>query len=77
MLIGSTRLLERSTLDRFLQNKNPGQQDPLGAANFSSYILEVAGGDNEASFMLKFIEDRTGLLLQHIFQMHRTDYRVY
>ena len=27
--------------------------------------------------MLKFIEDRTGLLLQHILQMHRADYRVY
>ena len=76
MLVGATRLLERSSLDRFLSHK---QQPPaetksklidtqsIGAqntaGNFSSYIQEVSGGDHEASLMFKFIEERTGLLL--------------
>ena len=65
MLIGSIRLLERSSLDKFLHNKN-GMMSSVNSgasANFSSFILEVAGGDNEAALMLKFIEERTGLLL--------------
>ena len=65
MLIGSIRLLERSSLDRFLHNKVGinNLNNNLNGNNFSSFILEVAGGDNEAAHMLKFIEEKTGLLL--------------
>ena len=41
------------------------------------YIQEVAGGDQEAASMLKFIEQRTGLSIQTFLQIHRHDYRSY
>lgn len=37
----------------------------------------MAGGDNEAATMLKFVEEQTGIAMSHFLQTNRVEHRAY
>ena len=79
MLTGAAHILESTNLDALGNSisQAQGRSSPMLDSQYSSAILEVAGGDYEAAAMLKLIEEKTALTMQQYLQTFRADYRSY